>query len=395
MDGHQDRPTLQQTPGSSLRRSEEWMRKKRQTDDEENTWTNDQTCGWIAGSSSAAFICATTESCATDKNNVVGCTSEGMKEDPFFTVCYDYQAVEDGLCSSAGTKTGCCVSSTRGACITYVWPGATPKSMYRCYTKQEIITMLDEPQFVIDDRTRTTSSPSSSTSVASSTTEAPGAQSTTPIPDDDDDKNTSGGNNTGAIVGGVVGGVAGIALIAGLIAFLIIRNRNNKEKPNPGAGTAYSAVAPGDPSYPPPPPATHPPPGLLPTSLHGPSTLNPSGTPYLTQTHTPPAGAAAAAYDPRQSYYEPGKMGATPPGGHMSPPVAGYAPYPGGTTPPGQQGMYGAPTPPGQQGAYGAPGAYPPPQAQQVHMAELDTTALPSGHVGNPVEMAAVPHTDR
>lgn len=38
-------------PNQLLRRSEEWMRKKRQTDDEENTWTNDQTCGWIAGSS--------------------------------------------------------------------------------------------------------------------------------------------------------------------------------------------------------------------------------------------------------------------------------------------------------------------------------------------------------
>jgi hypothetical protein len=167
----------------------------------------------------------------------------------------------------------------------------------------------------------------------------------------------------------VVGGVAGIALIAGAIAWVLIRKRNKSG--NVGNGTAYSAVAPGDMSYPGTsgavPPSTYAPTSASPHSPHmgqagyfSPSSVNSTlqpGTPYLASTTPPPPGA----YDPRMSYYDPAK-----PPGHMSPP-AGYAAYPGA---------------PGQQ-----------PAAHQA-VSELDGT-VPLGHAGNPVEMADNSSTQR
>ncbi|KAL2128411.1 hypothetical protein VTI74DRAFT_9213 [Chaetomium olivicolor] len=366
-------------PMELVRKSEEWMRKKRQTESG-NTWTDEHTCGWIAGLSSRAFTCTKSETCATNTDRVVACTSSGMEEDPFFTVCLNYEAVKAGLCNSAGPKTGCCMTSTQGACITYVWPGTTQKSMYRCYTtSQDIITMLNEPQFVIDQRTRTTSTTSASTSSDISSTTTNPLETTSSVSQPAGDK---GGSNTGAIVGGVVGGVAGVAVIAGGIAFLIIRSRNKDN--NVGAGTAYSAVAPAETSYPPggpqSPPTGYPPSSVSPQMSQAgyyppPSTMDTSsiapGTPYLASTTPPVPGA----YDPRQSYYDPANAAKHQQmaGGHLSPPVGGY---PGA---PPQQGMYAA-------GAVAPQGAFPAPAA--VHISELDTATVPSGHAGNPVEMA-------
>ncbi|KAK4234709.1 hypothetical protein C8A03DRAFT_18433 [Achaetomium macrosporum] len=343
------------------RRREEWVKAKRQTS---NTWLNDQTCGWAAGTESEAFTCPSSSQCSTNSDNVVGCTSPGGPS-PFFTVCFDYAAVQAGACESIGAKTGCCMTSTLGACITYLWPGDTPRSMYRCYTAQTIVTMLDVPGFVetTSSSTASTTSSTSSTTTSSSTTTPAPAETTTDAPS----SNTSGGgSNTGAIVGGVVGGVAGIALIAGAIAWVIIRNRNKSG--NVGSGAAYSAVAPGDTSY----PGAG---GAVPPSTYAPSSASPNmsqagyfspgslgtalqpGTPYLASTTPPPPGA----YDPRMSYYDPSK-----PPGHMSPP-AGYAAYPGA------------------------------PEQQPAHqvVSELDGANVPSGHQGNPVEMADNSTTQR
>jgi len=174
----------------------------------------------------------------------------------------------------------------------------------------------------------------------------------------------------------VVGGVAGVGLIAGAIAFLMIRSRRNKNS-NVGAGTAYSAVAPGDTAYPgsPMPPTTYAPSSVSPqmsqagyynqSSMSG-TPYQPPETPYLSGTTPPVPGA----YQPHSYYDGPKPAGQLHPGAGVDP-RASYAPYAGPTPPP--------------QGPY--PGTY-----QQQPVSELDTTTV-AGHHDNPVEMAANPPT--
>ncbi|KAK4035231.1 hypothetical protein C8A01DRAFT_38323 [Parachaetomium inaequale] len=361
--------TPRPTDGPSIELARGRLKAKRQTAN---------TCGWFVDFESEPFLCATTERCATNSDNVVGCTSSGATTNPFFTVCLDYQAVQNGACNSLGPQTGCCMTKSIGECITYLWPGPTVKSMYGCYSTRGVFSMQDTP--AISSTTRVTSRRSSSTSTTSTsetstettetgtgTTAVPGQTETGAPPP----ASSSGGSNTGAIVGGVVGGVAGIALIAGAIAFFVIRSRK-KNNSNVGGGTAYSAVAPGDPAFPgsPMPPTGYAPSSASPQMSQAGGYYNPSSvgtalqhpeTPYLASTTPPVPGA----YDPRNSYYDPAKP-------------AGYVPYPG-------------PTPP-QGGLY--PGAYPP-QPQPQPVSELDTSSAPAGHQSNPVEMAVDPPTQR
>jgi hypothetical protein len=70
----------------------------------------------------------------------------------------------------------------------------------------------------------TSSSAPSSQSSAISQTPAPQVPSLTPTPT----LASSSSSNTGAIVGGVVGGVGGIAIIAGIAVYFIIRSRRKK-----------------------------------------------------------------------------------------------------------------------------------------------------------------------
>lgn len=252
------------------------------------------------------------------------------------------------------------MTSSIGACITYLWPGPTPRSMYRCHTAQTIITMLSEPQFVIDDRTRTTETPSTSTTATESTTlpNQPG-QTTDGSPPPVAGEG-GGSNNVGAIVGGVVGGVAGIALIAGLIAFLLIRQRNkNANSANP---QAYSAVAPGDTSY------------LGAGGMAQPTGYPPMASPPMSSSgYLTPATIAATLnssapphpgmYDPRQSYYKPQNMEEYQQQ-HGTPSPVGYPAYSNATPP---------------QGA-----AYPAPHQP---VSELDNTNVAAGQQGNPVEI--------
>ncbi|GAB1314675.1 hypothetical protein MFIFM68171_04885 [Madurella fahalii] len=345
------------------RRGEEWIRRKRQT---ENTWLNERTCGWRAGISSSAFVCPSSATCATNRDNVVACNEEGSSTN-FFTMCFDYQASVAGACESMGPKTGCCMTSSIGACVTYLWPGTAPRSMFRCHTEQSIVTMLSEPQFVIDDRTRTTSTTSSSSSsTASESVTSPIAPGQTTDGAPPPTAGESSSSNIGAIVGGVVGGVAGIALIAGLIFFFLIRERNKNA--NGASPQAYSAVAPGDTSYPgaggmgqptgyPPTasPSVSQPGYFTPSSMA--ATLQPDGL-------NGPPPPVPGMYDPRQSYYEPHKVGEYQQQ-HGMPHPTGYAAYPGATPP------QGAPYP-----------------APHQPVSELDNTNIAAGQHGNPVEMA-------
>ena len=158
----------------------------------------------------------------------------------------------------------------------------------------------------------------------------------------------------------MVGGVAGIALIAGAIAYVVISSRK-KNSSNVGAGTAYSAVAPGDTGYPGSP---------MPPTAYAPSSLSPQTT--------------------QAGYFGPGSVGTQSPFYDPAKPAdqqqAGYGVPPGAYTP-----YAGAPPYPGahpQHGAY--PGGY-----SQQPASELDNTTVAAGQQGNPVEMAAVPATPK
>lgn len=235
-------------------------------------------------------------------------------------------------------------SSGFGACGTFLWTGTPARSMYRCFPQPTIISMNDEPQAVIDASTSTTSS-TSSTSTSSST-----PTQTTPPPDGDDKPST----NTGAIVGGVVGGVAGIALIASLAAWLILRHRRSGKK-----AQTYNAVStePSNPHTQQPSPQMAQlqqyPGGYQAVPGSGPTTFPPT-SPYPTSVST------ATAYDPRGSYYDPSKS-------------------PGQVS---QQPLF-----PGQPASPPVPvaGAYNPNPHHSI-MSELDAPAV-SGTRGNPVEI--------
>jgi hypothetical protein len=157
-----------------------------------------------------------------------------------------------------------------------------------------------------------------------------------------------------------VGGVAGIALIAGAIAFFVIRSR--KRNNNVGSGTAYSAVAPADTAY----HGSPTQPSAYAASSASPQTaqtgyFSPSTTLHPETAYAGTPAPVAGMYDPRTSYYDPAKVAEQ------------------------QQQQYGHTPPPGGYAAY--PGQYPPQQQQPV--SELDTSAVPAGHQSNPAEMAA------
>ncbi|KAI1847255.1 hypothetical protein JX266_006795 [Neoarthrinium moseri] len=332
-------------------------------------WINSQTCGWASGISSFAWTCGSSQTCATNNQNIVACVSGTYS--PFFSVCFDHSAYERGQCASIGSQTGCCQDSSYPVCGTYIWTGSPVRSMFRCFNSATIISMLDEPQYVLDATRSTTGTRSSGDGAVTATsdiaTNAPGS----------DNSNSGGSNsssNTGAIVGGVVGGVAGIALIAGLIAFLILRNKKkNKDK------QAYNAV-----------PITehNAPPGAGPrmSQVSNTATTYPPQSPFpaLSAVHDP-SGSYSQPYDPNapQQLYDPAKQA-----------YGGYDPknlYPGvpstmgGTSPPHSPGY------PGYQYAQSTGGSVAPPSYQQAPM-ELEATSLPEGHQGNPVEMASSPH---
>ncbi|KAK3995534.1 hypothetical protein QBC44DRAFT_18699 [Cladorrhinum sp. PSN332] len=398
------------------RRSDQWVKMKRQGS--ANTWTNSRTCGWFSRSQFEPFTCTASETCTTNIDRVVACETDGASTG-FFTMCFDYDAYTKGACSGMGPKTGCCWTSSIGACITYIWSGATARSMYRCHTSQTIVTMLDVPRSVLEaSSTSSSSSSSTSTSSSSSTSSTSSTSSSTStgtsLPSNDDDKK---GSNAGAIAGGVVGGLAGAAILAGAIIFILMKRRGPKQS-NP-VNPVYSAVAnPADTSYNNGAPGPHHPQqpfspqmsvagggGGVGGAFYPPSaTLAPS-TPY-SQSHSPPPGT-----DPRFSYYDPAKLaeqqqqqqqyGVQNPG---SPPPPGSqygVGYPNTTpSPHNAAGGYPAPYHHHQQQGMGVPPMpmpgqqqyqqYPTQQQQQQHqfVSELDNTAtVPQGREGNPVEM--------
>lgn len=222
-----------------------------------NIWENDQTCGWYSGISSQPYKCASPLSCSTNTEDVVACATDGLEQ--FYTVCLNYEAVQSSKCTSAGPQTGCCQDADQPECGTFVWTGTPARSMFKCFPTATLISMLDEPQFIIDASISSVEASSSSAEAASrssaeaasrsgngpstvvaTTTAADGSTSTvTSVLGSEASASagagtgggSGGGNggsstNTGAIAGGVVGGTAFLALLALLLWYLM--RKNNK-----------------------------------------------------------------------------------------------------------------------------------------------------------------------
>lgn len=223
-----------------------------------NIWENDKTCGWYSGISSQPYVCESPLSCSTNTEDVVACATDGLEQ--FYTVCLNYEAVQSSKCTSAGPQTGCCQNADQPECGTFVWTGTPARSMFKCFPTATLISMLDEPQFLIDASRSSASASSSSAAAASrssaeaasrsqngpstvvaTTTAADGSTSTvTSVLGSDASASAGAGSgsggggsgdggsstNTGAIAGGVVGGTAFLALLALLLWYLM--RKSNK-----------------------------------------------------------------------------------------------------------------------------------------------------------------------
>lgn len=231
-----------------------------------NTWENEKTCGYYSGISSSPYVCAEPLTCAT-KDDVVACATDGVEG--FYSVCLNLEAVKSGKCNSVGVQTGCCQGTDLPACGTLVWGGATPRSMFKCFSSATFISMIDQPQYIVDSSISAASA--SSVSVASAaaaassssaeaaaeaasrgghepstviatTTAADGSTSTyaSVIEGDSHTSATAGagaGNggdtggsstNTGAVAGGVIGGIALLLLIIAFLVWYVMRKKNKK-----------------------------------------------------------------------------------------------------------------------------------------------------------------------
>jgi len=105
---------------------------------------------------------------------------------------------------------------------------------------------------------------------------------------------TSNNSNTGAIAGGAVGGVVGLGIIAGVLAFFLMRNRRTKSAPSAEYNTGYYGGPASDaPLNTPPPMSQHSYTNQVPR-LYDPS--DPSTYPQSTQTPTIQTTNSGPAY---------------------------------------------------------------------------------------------------
>lgn len=138
-----------------------------------NTWEDSHTCGWYSGLSSKPYVCESPLSCATNTDEIVACSAAAITQ--FYTICLDYEAVQSGKCDTAGPKTGCCTDSGTPACGTMLWTGLPQRTMFQCFASPTVISMLDEPQFVVDASSSSAAAASASSAAASSSSAAAAA----------------------------------------------------------------------------------------------------------------------------------------------------------------------------------------------------------------------------
>ncbi|KAK0619502.1 hypothetical protein B0T14DRAFT_496233 [Immersiella caudata] len=230
--------------------------KRRDSEDRKttNTWLNDKTCGWYTGAISAPFTCDPGYTCATEYN-VVGCTNAASAT--LWRACYDYNALQRGDCDNVGLQTGCCMTSTFGACATFLWQGETPASMFRCVEKPTIIMMRTAPVLLSTTTimstsvvmvTHTSTVMSVSTSKIS-TTISPSASSQAPLAPRHAGGSSNGRERIGVIIGAVLGSVVALICIFFVVIVVVLRRDpqwranmyGNKVETAPSPAPAYSA----------------------------------------------------------------------------------------------------------------------------------------------------------
>ncbi|KAI4862076.1 hypothetical protein F4820DRAFT_36916 [Hypoxylon rubiginosum] len=192
-------------------------------------WTNSVTCGWMSGVSSSPWTCGENSTCATNEDHIVACVSGTLSE--FYSVCLDYAAYLASSCDNDALGTGCCTSTAYGACATYLWTGEPARSMYRCASSSAIITMLDEPQFVLDaslsSQTATASSIGANTEDADYTDDLPtSTHISSPEQQIGKDDSPDNINRLAVIVAcSVIGGLVGLCLFYRLVFVRCLRRR--------------------------------------------------------------------------------------------------------------------------------------------------------------------------
>ncbi|KAF1979616.1 hypothetical protein BU23DRAFT_548827 [Bimuria novae-zelandiae CBS 107.79] len=218
------------------------------------------TCGWIAtdfdtaGNFSTPVICSTGRTCAlyTASNiGMAGCCSGGDTQNcGWGKSCVNYDAYTKKSCD-----TDCelnpfiwkCSKAATPYCVTWTYPDAGVAD-YACATYNSgILTVLqtatDETSVYWktletfsgdavtgwdDTATSETSDlfpESTPTTTDKGPSETPGLVTPTPSPRPPKKKSTP----IGAIVGGVVGGLAVLALLAGVLIFVCLKNRKSKQ----------------------------------------------------------------------------------------------------------------------------------------------------------------------
>lgn len=140
----------------------------------------------------------------------------------------------------------CSSDKTQSECMTYMWTGSPVRSQFKCGTATAVITLLDEPQFVIDasiSASKASESASKASASAASESASRASLSTSTMSDGTVVVTTANpltsapvvsttSNNTtnvGAIVGGAVGGLAFLIL---LLLLCCCRRRRKSKKNN-------------------------------------------------------------------------------------------------------------------------------------------------------------------
>ncbi|KAF3063901.1 hypothetical protein GL218_02562 [Daldinia childiae] len=189
-------------PGAAKTEKEEVLDVLLRRENDNKSWINNETCGWISGPPSKPFTCEESSTCATNSDHIVACVSGTISS--FFTTCMDFSAYQRGLCDGRDPGAGCCMNSRYGSCATYLWANDPMRSMYRCSNISTAIDMLDVPQFVVD---------ASLSASAAQTPTSVDPLSSGIYPGSEQPSSNTSNISVGAIMGCVIGSVLGLSVI--------------------------------------------------------------------------------------------------------------------------------------------------------------------------------------
>ncbi|KAK1765255.1 hypothetical protein QBC33DRAFT_544999 [Phialemonium atrogriseum] len=188
---------------------------------------NSETCAYLWGSTEYGISCDAGYTCSTNPTgSVFHCCTTGSGSCFMPSACLDYTAYQSGLCSGMGASTACCSDSNTPYCTGVILVDKPSVSLVGCFSTKTYLPLYanpTEPTTTSPTITRTSiTSPESTTPSPTPTPTTTSTPTPTPTPTQPTSKNST---PVGAIVGGTIGGVAVIAIIAGLIAWIIIKTR--------------------------------------------------------------------------------------------------------------------------------------------------------------------------